>query len=79
MMTRFNQYSVAVVLIVTISLVAAGVAITFRVNRITEQKFCDIAESNVAVYRDTPPTTETGRAAASNWNHLYESLHCPPE
>jgi hypothetical protein len=73
-----NGYSALTVLIVTISLVAAGLAIGFRMNRNTERKFCDIAESNAIIYEETPPTTKTGIQLAENWHSLRERLHCPP-
>ncbi len=74
-----NGYSAKVVLIVTLSLVIAGLSIGFRMNRNSEKKFCEIAQSNAAAYRDTPPTTETGKRIAENWDALIQRLRCPTE
>lgn len=75
-----NGYSALIVLLVTLSLVGAGIAIGFRLNRASEQKFCNIAESFVELYRETPPPTETGRRVALNWEYLRShELHCPIE
>ncbi len=72
-----NGYSAFIVLLATLSLVVAGLAIGFRLNRNTEMKFCDIVESNVITYEDTPPATKTGQRIADNWRSLRERLHCP--
>lgn len=72
-----SGYSALIVLLVTISLVGAGIAVGFRLNRNSERKFCEITESNVIAYRDTPPTTETGKRIAENWINLQHRLHCP--
>jgi hypothetical protein len=74
---QLTGYSALIVLLVTLSLVGAGLAIGFRLNRNTEMKFCDIVQSNVITYEDAPPTTKTGQRIADNWRSLRERLHCP--
>ncbi len=74
-----NGYSALIVLLVTLSLVAAGLTVGFRMNRNTERKFCDMAQSNVTVYEETPPTTKTGQSVAENWKALRDRLHCPAD
>lgn len=41
------------------------------------QNFCALVGTFDQAYRDTPPTTPTGRAVAAEMHHLYMSLHCP--
>ncbi len=76
--SELNGYAAVIILTVAISLVAAGLAVGFRLNRNSEQKFCNIAESFVELYKETPPPTETGKQVALNWERLRtEELHCP--
>jgi hypothetical protein len=37
---------------------------------------CAVVDANQEVYRETPPTTETGRNAAEAWNNLAKALGC---
>lgn len=79
-MTNFikRRYPEIVVLLVSISLAVATLALALQANKRSEQKFCAIADSFVAVYKETPPITEAGKRNAENWEYLrsYE-LRCP--
>lgn len=37
---------------------------------------CAVVTANREVYRETPPTTETGRNAQAAWEGLARSLNC---
>lgn len=72
-------YELGVVLLVCITLVVAALAINFADNRKTERKFCNLIASNIQVFNETPPPTDTGRNLQRNWIDLKREFHCPPK
>lgn len=63
------------------SLLAAGgaVLISVHVNTESDRKWCSIVETLDSSYRQSPPTTPSGRNVAANIAELRRSLNCSPD
>ena len=59
---------------------AIGLALAFawiaQASKDSQRATCAVVVANRAVYRETPPTTETGRNAEQAWEELARSLGC---
>lgn len=71
-----TTYHLMVILVVCMSLCALSLAVSLRVNRNTEEKFCATAVTWDRGYQEVPPTTESGRNQARNAADLVKRLHC---
>jgi len=47
-----------------------------QVNKDGRSATCAVIHANQEVYRETPPTTEVGRNAATAWDDLANALNC---
>lgn len=59
-------------------LVGIALAFAFIIQSSKDQRraTCAVVAANQEVFRETPPTTETGRNAQRAWNDLYKTLGC---
>lgn len=56
---------------------ALAVLITVKIQQASDRKQCELIAAQVAVYRETPPSTATGQALARSWNAQSRKYGCP--
>jgi hypothetical protein len=58
-------------------LFVASVVISLRVNAESERKWCSVVITLDDAWRESPPTTPSGKNMAANIAELRHELHCP--
>lgn len=55
---------------------AGGALIARRMQQASDQNLCDLIQAQRSVYREAPPSTNTGRALRVAWDNLSDRYKC---
>lgn len=72
--------AMAVVLVSVLAAVGFNILITVTLSERARdgqrQSSCEIARTQLAIYREAPPSTSTGEAAQAAWRTAYSDWRC---
>jgi hypothetical protein len=74
---RRNAYLLAVMLVTVLFAAASSILVSVILTNRSERKLCAVVITSDNTYRETPPTTPTGRVQADNFSRLRRELGCP--